>query len=88
MKKTVSPNLNSKNFGLYLMQVGKGMAISALDLSQTNPWSRVTLSEYVNIQGVREWVRRYLRSLNQLPRGLPNKSMLAASKAGYVSKNI
>ena len=66
--------------------MGKGLAVAALDLTETNPWSRLTLSEYVNLTGVREWVRRYLRGLNQLPRGLPNKSLLAASKAGLVTK--
>ena len=42
------------------VQVGRSLAVSALDLSQSNPWSRVTLSEHCHLSGVREWLRKYL----------------------------
>ncbi|CAL1538199.1 unnamed protein product [Lymnaea stagnalis] len=52
--------------------VGKAVAIAALDLLNMNPWSRVTLTEHNNLFGVRESVRRYLRGLRGLPRGPRN----------------
>lgn len=55
--------------------VGKAVAIAALDLINMNPWSRVTLSEHNNLFGVRESVRRYLRGLRGLPRGPRNLPM-------------
>ncbi|XP_074640574.1 cytosolic carboxypeptidase-like protein 5 isoform X1 [Tubulanus polymorphus] len=43
--------------------VGKALAIAALDMYEMNPWSRITLSEFNSIHTVREWVRRYLRGI-------------------------
>ncbi|KAI0232973.1 Cytosolic carboxypeptidase-like protein 5 [Lamellibrachia satsuma] len=62
-------------------EVGKAMAIAGLDMTETNPWSRITLSEHCALHGLREWVRRYLRGLRGLPRGLPNRAIKAANRA-------
>ncbi len=54
------------------------MAIAALDITETNPWSRIVHSEHNCLRNVREWVRKYVRSLRGLPRGLSNKTQIAA----------
>lgn len=38
---------------LYL-QVGRGLAVSILDLYQINPWSRLPTSEYSTLHGIRQ----------------------------------
>ena len=43
-------------------QVGRGMAVAALDMTGSNPWSRLTLSEYANLHCLREALRRQLHS--------------------------
>ena len=68
-------------FVLYFFQVGRAMAIAALDMYDINPWSRLVLSEHSGLQGVRDWVRRYIRGLRGLPRGTMNKPQRAALKA-------
>ena len=65
----------------HVFQVGKAMAIAALDLTESNPWSRLILSEYASIHGVRDWVRRYIRGLRGLPRGPINRTQRQLSKS-------
>ena len=40
---------------------GKAMAISILDMTEINPWTRLTCSACKNIKGVKEWLRKYIR---------------------------
>ena len=61
-----------------ILQVGKAMAIAGLDMTETNPWSRLTNSEHTSLHGLKEWVRRYIRGLRGLPRGMPNRAQVAA----------
>ena len=49
------------------------MGVAALDMIDVNPWSRLVLSEYGSLHGVREWTRKYLRGLRGLPRNPINK---------------
>ena len=51
------------------------MAVAALDMTDSNPWSRITLSEHSSIYAVREAVRRYLRGLRGQPRVARNNSL-------------
>ncbi|ESP05628.1 hypothetical protein LOTGIDRAFT_102525 [Lottia gigantea] len=53
-------------------EIGKALAIAALDMTDSNPWSRIGSSEHCSLQGVRESVRRFLRSLRGGPRGGKN----------------
>ncbi len=57
------------------------MAIAALDVAEINPWSRITMSEYSSLHGVRDYLRRYLRGLRGLPKGMPNRANKANGKA-------
>ena len=54
------------------------MAVAALDVLEINPWSRIVATEHNSVHGVREWVRKYIRGLRGLPRGLPNRTQVAA----------
>ena len=54
---------------------GKAMAISILDLTEINPWTRLTCSACKNIKGVKEWLRKFIRhSEEQLSHKTPTKS--------------
>ncbi|XP_025109190.1 cytosolic carboxypeptidase-like protein 5 isoform X2 [Pomacea canaliculata] len=63
-------------------EVGRAVAVAVLDMRDTNPWSRVSLSEYNSIHGLRDWVRRYLRSLRGGPRIPRNPSLKSMNKNG------
>ena len=39
---------------------GKQLAISILDMTESNPWTRLTCSSYKNLRGVKEWIRKYV----------------------------
>ena len=71
--------LMSSTLVLHSIQVGKAVAIAALDMTDTNPWSRIASTEYMSVHGVRGWVQRYLRSVRGAPK-LPNKMSRVASK--------
>ena len=83
--------INRLGFHLYLSyvscpcwQVGRAVAVAALDVTESNPWSRLTLSEHCSLHGVRDWVRRYLRSLRGGPRLPRNPSLRTMNKNGSV----
>lgn len=48
-------------------EVGRAVAISALDMVNANPWSRLPTSEHGCVEGVRSWVSRYVRSNKNSP---------------------
>ena len=41
---------------------GKALAIAILDLTESNPWTRLTCSAYKNLRGVRDWLRKYIKA--------------------------
>ena len=41
---------------------GKALAISILDLTESNPWTRLTCSAHKNLRGVRDWLRKYIKA--------------------------
>ena len=43
-------------------ETGKSLAISILDLTESNPWTRLTCSSSKNMKGVRSWIRIYLKN--------------------------
>lgn len=43
-------------------ETGKSLAISILDLTESNPWTRMTCSSCKNLKGVRAWIRSYIKN--------------------------
>jgi len=41
---------------------GKALAISILDLTEANPWTRLTCSAHKNLRGVRDWLRKFIKA--------------------------
>ena len=70
-------------FSLLFCQVGKALCVAALDMTETNPWSRLVLSEHNSLYGIRDSVRRYLRGLRGLPKGPVNRTQPVPMKNNY-----
>ncbi|XP_024912413.1 cytosolic carboxypeptidase-like protein 5 isoform X3 [Cynoglossus semilaevis] len=47
-------------------QVGRAVAISALDMMECNPWSRLVLSEHSCLTNLRAWVLKHVRNTKGL----------------------
>ncbi|XP_027476201.1 cytosolic carboxypeptidase-like protein 5 isoform X2 [Zalophus californianus] len=43
-------------------QVGRAMAIAALDMAECNPWPRIVLSEHSSLTNLRAWMLKHVRS--------------------------
>ncbi|XP_049640857.1 cytosolic carboxypeptidase-like protein 5 [Suncus etruscus] len=59
-------------------QVGRAMAIAALDMAECNPWPRIVLSEHSSLTNLRAWMLRHVRS----SRGLSTLSLGLTKKRG------
>ena len=42
-------------------QVGRCLAIAALDINSKKPWSRLPFSEFNTVDAVRKWLLKFLR---------------------------
>ncbi|XP_063718437.1 cytosolic carboxypeptidase-like protein 5 isoform X2 [Symsagittifera roscoffensis] len=58
--------------------VGKAVAIAALDMMGMNPWSRIAMSEFMNVHACRLWVHRFVQGLYNGP-GVPRKTNIKNS---------
>ncbi|CAL8315840.1 unnamed protein product [Merluccius merluccius] len=47
-------------------QVGRAVAISALDMVESNPWPRLVLSEHSCLANLRAWILKYVRNTKSL----------------------
>ena len=45
-----------------MLQVGRALAISALDMYQLNPWSRLPTTEYGSVAGIRQSLLQRIRT--------------------------
>ncbi|XP_073071545.1 cytosolic carboxypeptidase-like protein 5 isoform X5 [Manis javanica] len=57
-------------------QVGRAMAIAALDMAECNPWPRIVLSEHSSLTNLRAWMLKHVRS----SRGLSSTVNAGVSK--------
>ncbi|XP_029793975.1 cytosolic carboxypeptidase-like protein 5 isoform X3 [Suricata suricatta] len=57
-------------------QVGRAMAIAALDMAECNPWPRIVLSEHSSLTNLRAWLLRHVRT----SRGLSSTANAGSSK--------
>ncbi|XP_048761404.2 cytosolic carboxypeptidase-like protein 5 isoform X6 [Ostrea edulis] len=67
-------------------EVGRALAIAAIDWSESNPWSRIGMSEHNHLNGVRESVRRYIRSMRGGPR-IPRNPSKSFVRNNSISSN-
>ncbi|XP_039094216.1 cytosolic carboxypeptidase-like protein 5 isoform X1 [Hyaena hyaena] len=57
-------------------QVGRAMAIAALDMAECNPWPRIVLSEHSSLTNLRAWLLKHVRT----SRGLSSSANVGGSK--------
>ncbi|KAM9316913.1 cytosolic carboxypeptidase-like protein 5 [Gastrophryne carolinensis] len=50
-------------------QVGRAVAIAALDLEECNPWSRLIMSEYNSLANLRAWMLKHVRNTKSTTSG-------------------
>ncbi|KAM4867729.1 cytosolic carboxypeptidase-like protein 5 isoform 1-T1 [Thomomys bottae] len=60
-------------------QVGRAMAIAALDMAECNPWPRIVLSEHSSLTNLRAWMLRHVRN----SRGLTSTVNVGVNKKRY-----
>lgn len=68
--------------------VGRAVAIAALDMNDTNPWSRVTLSEYKHVLGAKEWLKKYCLVPKGFTRPKNIKPPLRTLSFSHFSSNV
>uniref|UniRef100_A0A5F9CNL2 Cytosolic carboxypeptidase-like protein 5 n=1 Tax=Oryctolagus cuniculus TaxID=9986 RepID=A0A5F9CNL2_RABIT len=57
-------------------QVGRAMAIAALDMAECNPWPRIVLSEHSSLTNLRAWMLKHVRN----SRGLSSTVTVGGSR--------
>ncbi|XP_059472079.1 cytosolic carboxypeptidase-like protein 5 [Neocloeon triangulifer] len=66
-------------------EVGKSMAVSILDLTGSNPLSRIRHSEFRALSGVKDWLRRYIQTDLSMPRIQRKTSFQVTTTTGLSS---
>ena len=60
---------------------GKAMAISILDLTESNPWTRLTCSNCKTLKGVKDAIRKYIRQSEEQAKAKGKSGSTTASPA-------
>ncbi|XP_064196723.1 cytosolic carboxypeptidase-like protein 5 isoform X2 [Anguilla rostrata] len=63
-------------------QVGRAVAVAALDMAESNPWPRLVLSEHSCLANVRAWMLRHVRNSRSVSNGGSKKSSGRAPPKG------
>ncbi|NXU50967.1 CBPC5 protein, partial [Turnix velox] len=50
-------------------QVGRALAVAALDMAECNPWPRIVLSEHSCLSNLRAWMLKHVRGMKGSSRG-------------------
>ncbi|RNA14402.1 cytosolic carboxypeptidase 5 isoform X5 [Brachionus plicatilis] len=81
---TISPPLHTdlppKFQTEHYADVGKALAIAALDISEANPHTRVNNTSFGNLETIRNWIKFYIRSKNGGGIVSNNQSSLMSTK--------
>ncbi|NXW81807.1 CBPC5 protein, partial [Alopecoenas beccarii] len=56
------PSFPSKYTVELFEQVGRALAVAALDMAECNPWPRIVLSEHSSLSNLRAWMLKHVRS--------------------------
>ena len=73
---------------LNFFKVGRAMAVAVLDMNNSNPWSRLPLSELTSLEGVKNWVRRFVKSSKNAP-SVPKKlSRVITKTSRYIMASL
>ncbi|XP_072218490.1 cytosolic carboxypeptidase-like protein 5 isoform X2 [Leuresthes tenuis] len=62
-------------------QVGRAVAVSALDMAECNPWPRLVLSEHTCLTNLRAWILKHVRNTKGLNSHAPSRLHNNGSKA-------
>ncbi|XP_078069167.1 cytosolic carboxypeptidase-like protein 5 isoform X1 [Mustelus asterias] len=66
-------------------QVGRAVAIAALDMADCNPWPRVVLSEYSCLTKLRAWMLKHIRNTRSMALSKKNITRISKGSNGLTS---
>lgn len=64
-------------------QVGRAVAVAALDMAECNPWPRLTLSEHSCLTNMRAWMLKHVRNSRGTNGSCKKTSIVKPSPKGY-----
>ncbi|NXN97342.1 CBPC5 protein, partial [Rhinopomastus cyanomelas] len=68
-----APAFSSKYTVELFEQVGRALAVAALDMAECNPWPRIVLSEHTCLSNLRAWMLKHVRSMRGSSGGGPRR---------------
>ncbi|XP_078255479.1 cytosolic carboxypeptidase-like protein 5 isoform X2 [Rhinoraja longicauda] len=66
-------------------QIGRALAIAALDIADCNPWPRVVMSEYSCLTKLRAWMLKYVRNIRNTAMSKRNGARISKAFGGITS---
>ncbi|XP_060710067.1 cytosolic carboxypeptidase-like protein 5 isoform X6 [Hemiscyllium ocellatum] len=66
-------------------QVGRALAVAALDMADCNPWPRVVLSEYSCLTKLRAWMLKHIRNTRSTAMSKKNVTRISKGPNGITS---
>uniref|UniRef100_UPI00398E6391 cytosolic carboxypeptidase-like protein 5 isoform X2 n=1 Tax=Pristiophorus japonicus TaxID=55135 RepID=UPI00398E6391 len=66
-------------------QVGRAVAIAALDMADCNPWPRVIMSEYSSLTKLRAWMLKHVRNTRSTATSKKNITRISKGCSGITS---
>ncbi|XP_069742605.1 cytosolic carboxypeptidase-like protein 5 isoform X3 [Narcine bancroftii] len=66
-------------------QIGRALAIAALDITDCNPWPRVVMSEYCCLTKLRAWMLKHVRNIRNTTLSKRNGPRVSKCSSGITS---
>ncbi|XP_051880835.1 cytosolic carboxypeptidase-like protein 5 isoform X2 [Pristis pectinata] len=66
-------------------QIGRALAIAALDIADCNPWPRVVMSEYSCLTKLRAWMLKHVRNIRSTAMSKRNGTRISKGSSGITS---